>query len=79
MGALWLWLIISLAALALGVIVTLGAGVLAIIQDGLDAKQDDRKVLTAMVAFCLCILAAISSLLAIVFLIVAGIREATGT
>lgn len=79
MGALWLWLIVSIVALVVGIILAFVSGALAVLHDGLDARPDDRKVLAAMLGFLLAILAALSTVLAIVFLIIAGIREATGT
>lgn len=79
MGALWLWLIVSIVAFVVGAVLTVVSGMLAVLRDGLDARPDDRKVLAAMVGFLLAILAALSAVLAIVFLIIAGIREATGT
>lgn len=79
MGALWLWLVASIVALVAGLILAFVSGTLAVLYDGLDARPDDRKIFAAMIGFLLAVIAGLSAVLAIVFLVIAGIRVATGT
>lgn len=79
MSGLWTWLIVSLIALVAGSMVTFIAGALAVLHDGPDARPDERKILVAMVSFLVALIAALSTVLAVVFLVIAGIRMLTGT